>query len=287
MNDPAKDQARSALTVLLLLPMLFLEFSTMGLGPWEFGVMLLLLFSFALLKIELAALLFIVTQDTLLRHGGAAAISVACLAFALIPLTRNSPSRPDKPSPLPGLCLGAFIQMCFYQCSVYFDVGAIGAGMPALLNNYRMHGFHPNWRTVLFSTLMMVVLITWPRKFKKLGKILPAGLAGIVGVTLLNIILYPDASRTPIPELFWRIPASAVSMPLVFRAWGELPWKTIQWKNLRETALLCLLPAAMFCFDLLYVFGALGVVWALIQVAGRQKKHESSNRSEIASRRSG
>jgi hypothetical protein len=172
----------------------------------------------------------------------------------------------------PGASAGAAVMMTLYQGSGYFAVGAQGAGIPALLRSYRNLGFHPNWRTVLFSTIMLVVLIAWPRKFKSLSKVLPAGFAGVVLVTALNLLLNPLAGRSTVAELplhflpfLRRMPISALSMLLIYTAWEEVPWKKIKacFRERRgfDMVLLALIPAAMLRFDLLWVCAGAALVW--------------------------
>ncbi len=129
-------------------------------------------------------------------------------------------------SVLAAFCLIAAVVMTLYQTAGYFEVAAQGAGVPALLRSYRNLGFHPNWRAVLYSTIMMVVLITWPRKAKKLSRILPPAFIGICFVTALNLLLNPNPARTTVLEfgamggiLFARLPVAALAMVLIYSAW--------------------------------------------------------------------
>ena len=237
--------------------------------------------------VRFAGLTLIFLQDIALRHGiawavGAAAVYTILAGAILIPCMLKRPEGAELRRRWPealhgGLTLGAAIMMSFYQCSGYFAVGARGAGMLDLLRGYLGLGFYPNWRTVLFSTVMLVVLITWPRKFKTLSKTLPGGFAGLVLVTALNILLNPVAARSAVAELplplpfLRRVPISALSMLLIFAAWEEVPWGKIRdcFKEKRAFAmlLLVLIPAAMFCFDLLWVSAGLMLVWGLQKLA--------------------
>ncbi|MCL2434390.1 MAG: hypothetical protein FWD16_07740, partial [Clostridia bacterium] len=176
----------------------------------------------------------------------------------------------------PGLGLGAALMMSLYQCSGYFAVGARGAGMIALLRSYRGLGFHPNWRTVLFSTVMLVILITWPRRFKRLSRTVPSYFVGLVAVTALNFLLNPDPLRSTVAEFpvgwlpfFNRTPVSALSMALIFAAWEEVPWIRVRQcfrSPARGAVPLALIAAAMFSFDLLWVLAAMAVAWDVLCV---------------------
>jgi|GEM_PF-1506952 len=248
--------------------------------------------------LRVTGILLVVLQDIALRHGSAQGISpqrnygfaggpviAALLCVALVgevlllyaqreksPNIRLLGDRLKPPRAFyPGLALGAALMMALYQGSGYFAVGARGAGIPELLRSYRGLGFHPNWRTVLFSTVMLVILITWPRRFKRLSRALPAGFVGLVAVTALNFLLNPDAARSmvlefPAPWLpfFSRVPVSALSMALIYAAWEEVPWKRVR-DCLRSPARgavpMALLAAAMCSFDLLWVLAAMAAVW--------------------------
>ena len=229
--------------------------------------------------------LLIVLQDIALRHGSAQGIVAALLCVALIGEGLLLYSQRDKNEKIrllgekikaprafyPGLSLGAALVMALYQCSGYFAVGASGAGVLDLLRSYRGLGFHPNWRTVLFSTVMLVILITWPRRFKRLSRVLPGAFVGLVAVTALNFALNPDPLRSTVSEFpapwlpfFGRAPVSALSMLLIFAAWEEAPWARVRECFLspaRKAVPMAVIVAAMLSFDLLWVLGGLGVVW--------------------------
>ncbi|MCL2194522.1 MAG: hypothetical protein FWB76_01030 [Oscillospiraceae bacterium] len=208
----------------------------------------------------------VIEPRVLLLHWGVAAAMLVALHHA----NTRLPVRRRPPAALyPGLALGLAVRVTMHQAAGYFATGAVGAAMPALLASYRMWGFHPNWRTVLFSTIMMVVLITWPRKFKRLHKIIPAGFVGVVLTTLLNVFLYPDAARVIIPELFWRIPASPLAMLLIFTAWQHVPYARLRGLLWYQKLLLCVLVGAMFWFNPLWVVLGCAVAW-LLRVARRR-----------------
>jgi len=241
--------------------------------------------------LRLVGPVLILLQDIALRHGDAQGIVAALLCVALAgeglllyaqkeknPAIRLLGEKARVPRAFyPGFSLGAALMMALYQCSGYFAVGASGAGVLELLRSYRGLGFHPNWRTVLFSTIMLVILITWPRKFKRLSRTLPAGFVGLVAVTALNFALNPDPLRStvlefPIPWLpfFHRVPVSALSMLLIFAAWEEVPWARVRECFLspaRKAVPMAAIAAAMCGFDLLWVLAALAVVWDGVCVA--------------------
>jgi len=206
----------------------------------------------------LLAVLVIEPRVLLLQWGVTAAMLVGLHHANRLPLRYRPPA-----ALYPGLAIGLAVVVTMHQTAGYFDTGAVGASMHELLLSYRMWGFHPNWRTVLFSTVMMVVLITWPRKFKRLHKIIPAGFVGVVLTTLLNIFLYPDVSRVIIPELFWRIPASPLAMLLIFTAWEHVPYAKLRGLRWHQRVLLCVIVGTMFWFNPLWVVLGCAAAWLL------------------------
>ncbi|MCL2301022.1 MAG: hypothetical protein FWC27_12845 [Firmicutes bacterium] len=235
--------------------------------------------------LRVSGIVLILIQDIALRHGGAPAIIAALLCAGLLGPGLLLYARREKSEKIrllgeklkaprafyPGLALGAALMMALYQCSGYFAVGAHGAGMLELLRSYRGLGFHPNWRTVLFSTVMLVILITWPRKFKRLSRVLPAAFVGLAAAAALNFLLNPDPARSTVLEFpaawlpfFGRVPISALSMVLIFAAWEEVPWKRVREcfrSPARGAVPLALIAAAMFSFDLLWVLAGMAAVW--------------------------
>jgi hypothetical protein len=164
---------------------------------------------------------FVLLRELALRHGLRTAVfallfSLPMLLFFMLLFRRQTSfwegGRTGLWFPaLLGLACGAAAVLTLQQGSCYFDVGAHGADFRALLGSYRSLGFHANWRTVLFSTIMLVVMITYPRKFRRLSAVLPASFFGLLLTTALNLWLNPDAARTNVPEVF--SPAQAAADP--------------------------------------------------------------------------
>lgn len=82
----------------------------------------------------------------------------------------------------------------------YFGIGASGNTVAEILKAYRYLGFHPNWRGILYGTITLVLMITYPRKFKKLKNYIPAPFAAIVIPYILNLFLNPVKEATAIAE---------------------------------------------------------------------------------------
>lgn len=83
----------------------------------------------------------------------------------------------------------------------YFGIGATGETVTEMIKSYISLGFHPNWRGVLYGTIVMVIMITFPRKFKRFSKTVSAAFIGIVITLALNFFLNPSYMPTAITEL--------------------------------------------------------------------------------------
>lgn len=95
-----------------------------------------------------------------------------------------------------GLCIGATILLT----NSYFGIGAEGATPLEMLKSYRSLGFHPHFMGLLTGTITLFTMITYPFKFKRLSKIIPAPFITVAIPYLLNLFLNPDKSYTAINE---------------------------------------------------------------------------------------
>lgn len=102
---------------------------------------------------------------------------------------------------LGGITFAIAVVLCITQVNYYFGIGVPQGTAFDTLASYRSFGFHPNWRGILFGTITLVTMITFPIKFKKLSKRLPASAVSIVVTTLLNLLLNPNAEKTAIEEV--------------------------------------------------------------------------------------
>lgn len=82
----------------------------------------------------------------------------------------------------------------------YFGIGASGTTVYEILRSYRYLGFHPNWRGVLYGTITLVIMITYPRAFKKLKERLPAPAVAVAVPYILNLFLNPNPNTSYINE---------------------------------------------------------------------------------------
>lgn len=82
----------------------------------------------------------------------------------------------------------------------YFGIGATGSTVYEILRSYRYLGFHANWRGVLYGTITLVIMITYPRAFKTLKSYLPAPAVALGVPYVLNLFLNPNSATTYINE---------------------------------------------------------------------------------------
>ncbi|NLA73300.1 MAG: hypothetical protein GX848_05660 [Clostridiales bacterium] len=82
----------------------------------------------------------------------------------------------------------------------YFGIGATGSTVFEILRSYRYLGFHANWRGVLYGTITLVIMITYPRAFKTLKSRLPAPAVALGIPYILNLFLNPNSATTYINE---------------------------------------------------------------------------------------
>ena len=99
------------------------------------------------------------------------------------------------------LMLATAINITALETTNYFGIGAKGSTVGEILRDYTSLGFHANWRGVLFGTIVLVIMVTYPRKFKKLDKTLRAPFIAILGTLILNLFLNPDVNYTAISEV--------------------------------------------------------------------------------------
>jgi MFS superfamily sulfate permease-like transporter len=113
-----------------------------------------------------------------------------------------------------GLCIGATILFT----NSYFGIGASGATPLEMLKSYRSLGFHPHFMGLLTGTITLFTMITYPFKFKKLSKIIPAPFITVAIPYILNLFLNPDKNYTAINEA---INFTAIENVSLFNFLGE------------------------------------------------------------------
>ena len=85
--------------------------------------------------------------------------------------------------------------------TLYFGIGAKGNTVVNIIRDYVSLGFHPNWRGILYGTIVMVIMITFPRKFKKASKVFSPLFAAVAVTLVLNIFLETDSVLPVFPML--------------------------------------------------------------------------------------
>jgi hypothetical protein len=105
------------------------------------------------------------------------------------------------PAVFGGLSLGLAFSVTALLTTHYFGIGAEGFTVIEILKTYRSLGFHPNWRGVFFGTITLFSMITYPFKFRRANKYLPAECFALLLPLILNFILNPQIEYTPINEL--------------------------------------------------------------------------------------
>ncbi len=111
--------------------------------------------------------------------------------------------------------------------NLYFGIGSTGATAFDMLKSYRSLGFHPNFRGLLYGTVTLFAMITYPFKFRRLNKYLPAEFMTLLIPLIMNLFLNPVAELTTINEitnfretdfkLFELSSVGDISLPVLFR----------------------------------------------------------------------
>lgn len=99
-----------------------------------------------------------------------------------------------------GTILGLTLASTIIFTNDYFGIGAQGSTPFEMLRYYRSLGFHPNFRGLLYGTITLFTMITYPFKFKKLNQYLPAPFITILIPLILNLFLNPQKDSTTINE---------------------------------------------------------------------------------------
>ncbi len=83
----------------------------------------------------------------------------------------------------------------------YFGIGATGSTAMEMLKSYRSLGFHPHFRGLLYGTIILFAMITYPFKFRKLNKKIPAEFMTLLIPFVLNLLLNPTRELTTVNEI--------------------------------------------------------------------------------------
>ena len=100
-----------------------------------------------------------------------------------------------------GIMLATALSVTVMLTTHYFGIGATGNTVKEMIASYLSLGFHPNWRGVLYGTVVMVIMLTFPRKFKNFCKVVGAPFIAIFVTLILNLFLNPSYMPTAITEI--------------------------------------------------------------------------------------
>lgn len=100
-----------------------------------------------------------------------------------------------------GIMLSGALTATVLFTTNYFGIGATGSNVTEMIKSYISLGFHPNWRGVLYGTIVLVLMITFPRKFKNLNKFVSASFIALLFTLILNLFLNPSDMISAINEI--------------------------------------------------------------------------------------
>ncbi len=229
------------------------------------------------------------------------AVAAAVILFAISNSSKKKLFKLTENSSFAGLMLAGALTMTALKTNDYFGIGASGNTFVEMLKSYGSLGFHPNWRGILYGTIVMVIMITFPRKFKSASKTVSAAFIAVIFTLILNIFLIPNGAVKAIAEVgkvpyiqeqlvtlsvksvLFSVLCGAALWIMHFEA-GEISEKEIRSRSF-SVILLSLAASVMLCFDLRIPVASLAVVlivgaWQSVQW-GRLKKAFSSPLSFI------
>ncbi len=232
---------------------------------------------------------FLVTMFFSKSLGITAAV-VALILFGIITVVYLFLPERKSDSPIASaFSLATALTVTVLLTTHYFGIGASGANVREMISSYLSLGFHPNWRGVLYGTIVMVIMITFPRKFKKFCSVVKAPFIAI-GVTLiLNLFLNPPDMKTAIteignfsdaifPDVINRIPVHSLAVVMIVGAWESVEWKKVKnaFSSVHSVVFFIISIVSTLYFG--YVYGILisAVLYIIYSIIFRKSKtHES------------
>lgn len=133
------------------------------------------------------------TLSASIALSGAAMIALAFLGFDF--------KRVVFKPVVVAIMLATAISVTVIETNNYFGIGVSGNMVNTILDSYLSFGFHPNWRGILYGTIVLVIMVTYPRKFKKADKIIRAPFVALAVTFILNLVLNPADMISPIEEI--------------------------------------------------------------------------------------
>ncbi len=129
-----------------------------------------------------------------------ACISVFLGSFIFMGLRKFLKDRKISDTVITGAVLSLAIGVTILLTNHYFGIGDIGETPLEMLKSFRSLGFHPNFRGLLYGTITLFTMITYPFKFRKLNKYVPAEFITVLIPFILNLFLNPQKELTTINE---------------------------------------------------------------------------------------
>ncbi len=147
---------------------------------------------------SLLAVIFVFLLQFNSLLGSAVSLALGSLiCFALNNMTKSK----KLPDFITGGCyIGLALCTTILFTNTYFGIGASGFTPLEMLKSYRSLGFHPDFRGLLYGTITLFTMITYPFKFRKLKNVIPAEFITIAIPFVLNLILNPDPAYTTTNE---------------------------------------------------------------------------------------
>lgn len=102
---------------------------------------------------------------------------------------------------LSGIMLAGALTVTVLFTTDYFGIGATGNNVAEMIKSYISLGFHPNWRGVLYGTIVLVIMVTFPRKFKKADEYISSSFIAVIFTLILSLFLNPADMNTAINEV--------------------------------------------------------------------------------------
>lgn len=154
-----------------------------------------LLFSFTEEKrrmpIYLSFLVISYAFNAINAAGTSLAILISGLLLIIFSVFKKNKFKQINPAVSAALMLSGALTVTVLFTTDYFGIGATGNTTKEMIASYISLGFHPNWRGVLYGTIVMVIMITFPRKFKKTVKFFDFAFLALILTTVMNLFLNP------------------------------------------------------------------------------------------------
>ena len=194
-----------------------------------------------------------------------------------------------------GFELATALTVTVMLTTYYFGIGASGTTVKEMIASYLSLGFHPNWRGVLYGTIVMVIIITFPRKFKNFCKAVKAPFIAIIFTLLLNLFLNPSDMPTAISEinnfhlnsisfslgLLGRIPVHSLAVILIVGAWESVNWGEIKKAFSSPVSIICFILSVVPTLYFGYVYGIVTatVLYLIYNLYFKKSNKKISNQS--------